>query len=486
MTAGTIETISKKIDVQTKENLNTQPPTENDDKVLIKKVIEKVKRGLRFLWKDLTKTHLLWVKIIFFLQSASLVTLYPYLTLHLKSLGYTIEDASVVNSVIPIADIFGPPLAGFLADKLGNFRLFMAVLTLLNGGSSLLLLVIPPVINSEHFNEDFGNVSLLIRNTTVVDSGAIVGNNWLRQEFWSYLTVRVLLDVLRASSLMLFEGAVVSIIKQHGGDYGLQKLFGTFGAVIFGPLSGVLIDFGHDYSGVILLYFFLRAATAICILRLDLNFKPKGKKVLRNLSYVLCQVEVLAFLFAFLIAGILWGYLENFLFWHLEDLGATKFLMGISLAIGTLAGVPLTMFSTLIIKNLGHHKIVVFALVLYAIRLFGYAELSQAETFLAFEVAKPFCTTLLLISVMTFVKDNIPLTTMATVEAVFGSSYFGVGRGLGGLLGGFAIEALGNVTTFRLFGAVSVASAGIYTIIIALQKMWKRKKYVIHAVVDAV
>ena len=64
--------------------------------------------------------------------------------------------------MIPIADIFGPPLAGFLADKLGNFRLFMAVLTLLNGGSSLLLLVIPPVINSEHFNEDFGNVSLLI------------------------------------------------------------------------------------------------------------------------------------------------------------------------------------------------------------------------------------------------------------------------------------------------------------------------------------
>ena len=61
---------------------------------------------------------------------------------------------------------------------------------------------------------------------------------------------------------------------------------------------------------------------------LSFSFQPKGKKVLRNLSYVLCQVEVLAFLFAFLMAGILWGYLENFLFWHLEDLGATKFLMG--------------------------------------------------------------------------------------------------------------------------------------------------------------
>ena len=102
-------------------------------------------------------------------------------------------------------------------------------------------------------------------------------NNWSSDEFWYYLAIRVLLDVLRASSLMLFEGAVVSIIKQHGGDYGLQKLFGTFGAVIFGPLSGLLIDFGQGHSkayvGVIILYFCLRTLTALVILNLDLNFK---------------------------------------------------------------------------------------------------------------------------------------------------------------------------------------------------------------------
>ena len=101
-------------------------------------------------------------------------------------------------------------------------------------------------------------------------------------EFWAYLFVRVLLDVLRASSLMLFEGAVVSIIKQHGGDYGLQKLFGTFGAVIFGPLSGVLIDFGQGasaYHGVIIMYFALRVVTALCILKLSLDFKVRIKEV---------------------------------------------------------------------------------------------------------------------------------------------------------------------------------------------------------------
>ncbi len=160
-------------------------------------------------------------------------------------------------------------MAGYLADKLGNFRLFMAALTLLNGASSLLLLAVPAV------NE----TSSVVVNATL--SSIVAGeNHWTSEQFWTYLCIRVLLDFLRASSLMLFEGAVVSIIKQHGGDYGLQKLFGTFGAVIFGPLSGVLIDQAKSYQIVIIIYFVTRALAALCILKLDLQFKVNASKCL--------------------------------------------------------------------------------------------------------------------------------------------------------------------------------------------------------------
>ena len=40
--------------------------------------------------------------------------------------------------------------------------------------------------------------------------------------FWSYLLVRVLLGVLTAASLMMFEGAVMATIHELGGDYGIQ------------------------------------------------------------------------------------------------------------------------------------------------------------------------------------------------------------------------------------------------------------------------
>merc|ERR1712106_382412 len=167
----------------------------------------------------------------------------------------------------PAADMIGPPMAGFIADKIGNFRLFMAALTLISGLSSLLLLLIPskladfPLegesidccsnefsdwmcysssfsfqanlqdVNSSSFvqeyevlcsnNEMYTNVLLSNISTSVFQynnqtdncvklescSGSFEG---IREDWWlvlgCYITLRAFIDVLRASSCMMFEG----------------------------------------------------------------------------------------------------------------------------------------------------------------------------------------------------------------------------------------------------------------------------------------
>jgi hypothetical protein len=45
-------------------------------------------------------------------------------------------------------------------------------------------------------------------------------------------------------------------------------------------------------------------------------------------------------------AGFLWGFIDNFFFWLMEDLGSTKLLMGLSLSVGTIVGIPVTFFSS--------------------------------------------------------------------------------------------------------------------------------------------
>ena len=467
------------------------------------------KRGCTWFWSDMKKKHLVWVKIALFLQSAGMVSLYPYLAIHMRSLGFSVEDTALVNLAIPVADIFGPPIAGFISDKIGNFKIFCALITVLNGASSLLLMAIPSLTEEvtmevccgQDNNNCYYNqtevieypVTTWINGTTVnlvplkgTETGLLCSNmacaiasNWTRA-FWSYLAVRVILDLFRSSCLSIFESAVMAIVQKEGGDYGLQKLFGTAGSVIFGPLAGLIIDVGskegENYNVVFYLYFVLRFLSALAILQLSLKFKKKASNVFKNVGKVLCQVEVMSFLMAFFMAGILWGFLETFLFWYLEDLGSTKFLMGWTLAVGTMLGVPLSIFSKLIMEKIGHCTILYSALMFYTIRMLGYSFIQKPEYSILFEAMKPFCTTIVFVSAFTIVKDHSPMETVASVNSIFGALYFGVGRGLGGLLSGFSIEGFGAVMTFRYFAAASFICGNIYLAVIMVHRFKMKRK----------
>ena len=50
-------------------------------------------------------------------------------------------------------------------------------------------------------------------------------------------------------SLPLFEGAVIAILRNNNGDFGLQRLYANIGTVVMTPISGVLIDVISSKSG---------------------------------------------------------------------------------------------------------------------------------------------------------------------------------------------------------------------------------------------
>ena len=83
--------------------------------------------------------------------------------------------------------------------------------------------------------------------------------------------------------------------------------------------------------------------------------------------------------------------------------------------------------------------------------------------FLLYETFKPISTTLVIISTFDFIRKSVPMTTYATVNSIFGASYFGVGRGLGGLAGGYAISDLGFRLSFRYYNLGRQGSPGLFT-----------------------
>ena len=135
----------------------------------------------------------------------------------------------------------------------------------------------------------------------------------------------------------------------------------------------------------------------------------------------------------------------------------------------------------------GHNFVALIALGTYAIRMLGYSYIGKVVSIcVLLEALKPFCTTLLLISAMTFVKDVSPLTIAASMEGIFGSSYFGVGRGLGGFLGGVTTEYMGFIETFKLFGMISLCTGVLFFLSNTLYQKMKSKQYSITDIHDNV
>lgn len=69
--------------------------------------------------------------------------------------------------------------------------------------------------------------------------------------------------------------------------------------------------------------------------------------------------------------GTAWGYIESFLFWLIQDLGGSRSLMGITVTVGGIAGIPLLALSGPIILKIGHANVLFVGFVFYAIRLVG-------------------------------------------------------------------------------------------------------------------
>lgn len=53
---------------------------------------------------------------------SALFVLYPYLTIHMRELGINVEETAIMSAVTPAIAIVMPPLAGMVADKVGNFK----------------------------------------------------------------------------------------------------------------------------------------------------------------------------------------------------------------------------------------------------------------------------------------------------------------------------------------------------------------------------
>ncbi|XP_077298637.1 uncharacterized protein LOC143919921 [Arctopsyche grandis] len=286
--------------------------------------------------------------------------------------------------------------------------------------------------------------------------------------FWSYLTGRVFLSIISSTGAVMFEGAVIALLREYGGDYGLQKLYGIVGAMISSPLSGILIDYisrdkdYKDFRPAIILYAVLKVLCAFLMLTINLEFKPPAKNLMSDVISVLKHFEIIVLFVAVFILGMAWGYIESFLFWLLQDLGASNSLMGITVTVGGFGAIPVLLFSGPLIDKIGQANVLFIGFIFYSIRLFGYSLIYNPWMSLIFEALEGITTPLTFTAAVTYAARLSGATTDTTIQGLLGGLYHGVGKGAGSLVGGYMMNAIGTRLTYQIFAGVSMITGCIY------------------------
>ncbi|XP_012056595.1 PREDICTED: uncharacterized protein LOC105619686 [Atta cephalotes] len=292
----------------------------------------------------------------------------------------------------------------------------------------------------------------------------------IKLTFWLYLVIRVFIGIIGGTTFAMFEGAVIAILREQEADYGLQRIYGSIGGMISSPLSGLLIDYASkgkgytDFRPAFYLYAALKLASGILMLLINLEFKAPAKNVVRDVFTVLRNIETAVLFLACFVLGTAWGYIESFLFWLIQDLGGSRSLMGITVAVGGIAGIPLLALSGPIISKIGHANVLFIGFVFYAIRLCGYSLIYDPWLTLIFEALESVTTSLSFTAAVTYAAKLSTTSTDSSIQGLLGGVYYGVGKGSGSLIGGYLMKFFGTRPTYQIFAVVTLLTGIIYFI----------------------
>nr|XP_031830685.1 uncharacterized protein LOC116426193 [Nomia melanderi] len=307
------------------------------------------------------------------------------------------------------------------------------------------------------------------RNEMCSNNNMIVEYN-VSLTFWLYLAIRVFIGVIGGTTFAMFEGAVIAILREQKADYGLQRIYGSIGGMISSPLSGLLIDYASrdksytDFRPAFYLYAALKLMSGVLMLAINLEFKSPATNVIRDVFTVLRNIEAAALFIACFILGTAWGYIESFLFWLIQDLGGSRSLMGITITVGGIAGIPLLVLSGPIISKIGHANVLFIGFVFYAIRLCGYSIIYNPWHTLIFEALESVTLSLSFTAAVTYAAKLSTTTTDTSIQGLLGGVYYGVGKGSGSLIGGYLMKAFGTRPTYRIFAVITLITGLMYYI----------------------
>lgn len=297
------------------------------------------------------------------------------------------------------------------------------------------------------------------KNHKSIENYSIEGGNT-----FMILFMIILVGTLFGSpTLAIVDTATVAMLVDEKQSYGRQRLMGSLGwGVAAFSIGGILYTthrcwFGRsvdivDYQPCF--YVFSIMMTIAFFISFLFKFEKipisKTNELIKSIAAVLKCPTYLMFLLAVLYAGFLMAFIKTFLFWHLKDIGATQMIFSSISAVNCVAEVSMYFWADNLINKMGEIGVLRFGLICYIIRLFYYSFITNPWSVLVVELLPGITTAAFWSASLTYVNNNSATGTKTTMQCVLHGVHWGLGYGLGEIVGGILVHNFGAPKSFIL------------------------------------
>ncbi|KAJ9469481.1 putative transporter YwbF [Diplonema papillatum] len=279
--------------------------------------------------------------------------------------------------------------------------------------------------------------------------------------------------------LSMLDRFTLSSVQKQGGDWGKQRVWGSFSWGVFATVAGVLWD--HDYDAVPCFVFctcvFATAGVVLTHFQPSMSgnlFTVTPSASLFRSSAAQEILEVVAkrstVIFLAVVATVPTGIVLFFTFvvLHLKDIGASSTLVGMSISVGVVSEIILLFVVDSLRRRLGGDLLILIAVLCMALRFFAYAVVSNPWWALAIEPLQGISFSCCWSAAVVHVSSITPPHATNGMMGVLNAVTWGFGPALGVFLGGY----LYNVAETK--GRILFCAVGTWCLLSAL--LWAAVK----------